>query len=134
MFGNAQVRHRAMQAACGESPPDLPLVETQIIDMTTDEIRPTDVGIVGEMIASVYPRGNCVDTHEARFPAGSYLSSGLMDTHVRPENSHLPPERCTEIVLAQGTTTVFWDPHGLANVPGVEGVRYVVDASRHLPL
>jgi adenine deaminase len=57
-----------------------------------------------------------------------------MDTHVHLESSHLPPERYAEIVLTQGTTAVFWDPHELANVLGVEGVRYAVDASRHLPL
>ena len=37
-------------------------------------------------------------------------------------------------MLAQGTTAVFWDPHELANVLGVAGVRYAVEASRHLPL
>ncbi len=57
-----------------------------------------------------------------------------MDTHVHLESSHLPPERYAEIVLTQGTTAVFWDPHELANVLGVAGVRYAVDASRHLPL
>ncbi len=57
-----------------------------------------------------------------------------MDTHVHLESSHLPPERYAEIVLTQGTTAVFWDPHELANVLGVDGVRYAVDASRHLPL
>ena len=43
-------------------------------------------------------------------------------------------ERYAEIVVAQGTTTIFWDPHELANVLGVAGVRYAVDASRGLPL
>lgn len=57
-----------------------------------------------------------------------------MDTHVHLESSHLPPERYAEIVLTRGTTAVFWDPHELANVLGVAGVRYAVDASRHLPL
>src|SRR5260370_34431729 len=37
-------------------------------------------------------------------------------------------------VVPQGTTTVFWDPHELANVMGVEGVRYATEASRNLPL
>ncbi len=55
-----------------------------------------------------------------------------MDTHVHL-SSHLPPERYAEIVLTCGTTAVFWDPHE-PNVLGVAGVRYAVDASRHLPL
>lgn len=134
MSSNAQVRRRAVQAARGESPFDLLLIDAQIIDMATGEIRPADVGIVGEMIASVHPRGSREDAHEVRSLAGGYLSPGLMDTHVHLESSHLPPERYAEIVLTRGTTAVFWDPHELANVLGVAGVRYAVDASRHLPL
>ena len=55
MSSNAQVRRRAVQAARGESPFDLLLIDAQIVDMATGEIRPADVGIVGEMIASVAP-------------------------------------------------------------------------------
>ena len=98
--------------------------------MATGEIRDADVGIVGEMIASVHPRGRrpmkCARCRAA-------ICRRLMDTHVHLESSHLPPERYAEIVLTQGTTAVFWDPHELANVLGVDGVRYAVDASRHLP-
>ncbi len=134
MSSDAQVRRRAVQAARGESPFDLLLIDAQIVDMATGEIGPADVGIVGEMIASVHPRGSREDAHEVRSLAGGYLSPGLMDTHVHLESSHLPPERYAEIVLTQGTTAVFWNPHELANVLGVAGVRYAVDASRHLPL
>ncbi|BAS41817.1 adenine deaminase [Klebsiella grimontii] len=134
MSSSAETRRRAVQAARGESPFDLLLTDAQIVDMATGEIREADVGIVGDRIASVHPRGSRSDAHERRSLAGCFLSPGLMDTHVHLESSHLPPERYAEIVLAQGTTAVFWDPHELANVLGVEGVRYAVAASRHLPL
>lgn len=134
MSSSAETRRRAVQAARGESPFDLLLTDAQIVDMATGEIRAADVGIVGETIASVHPRGSRSDAHERRSLAGCFLSPGLMDTHVHLESSHLPPERYAEIVLAQGTTAVFWDPHELANVLGVEGVRYAVAASRNLPL
>ncbi len=49
------------------NPPfDLLLIDAQIVDMATGEIRPADVGIVGEMIASVHPRGSREDAHEVR--------------------------------------------------------------------
>lgn len=134
MSSSAENRRRAVQAARGELPFDLLLTGGQIVDMVTGEIRAADVGIVGEMIASVHPRGSRSDAAESRDLRGAYLSPGLMDTHVHLESSHLPPERYAEIVLAQGTTAVFWDPHELANVLGVEGVRYAVAASRNLPL
>lgn len=134
MSSSAENRRRAVQAARGELPFDLLLTGGQIVDMVTGEIRAADVGIVGEMIASVHPRGSRSDAAESHDLRGAYLSPGLMDTHVHLESSHLPPERYAEIVLAQGTTAVFWDPHELANVLGVEGVRYAVAASRNLPL
>ncbi|EJF29863.1 MULTISPECIES: adenine deaminase C-terminal domain-containing protein [Enterobacteriaceae] len=130
----ADLRRRAVKAALGETPFDLLLINGRIVDMATGEIREADVGIVGTLIASVHPRGSREDAAQTHDLAGNYLSPGLMDTHVHVESSHLPPARYAEIVVAQGTTTVFWDPHELANVLGIEGVRYAVDASRNLPL
>ena len=74
MSSNAQVRRRAVQAARGESPFDLLLVDAQIVDMATGEIRPADVGIVGEMIASVHPRGSRADAHQRHALDGAYLA------------------------------------------------------------
>lgn len=131
---SAGERQRAVRAALGQTPYDLLLTNAAVIDMATGEIRPADVGIVGSLIASVHPCGTAAEAAETQDLAGAYLSPGLIDTHVHLESSHLPPERYAEIVVAQGTTTVFWDPHELANVLGVAGVRYAIDASRGLPL
>lgn len=129
-----QTRRRAIQAAKGEIPFDLLLTKANIIDMVTGEIRPADVGITDGLIASVHPTGSRDDSHETHDLSGLYLSPGFIDTHVHLESSHLPPARYAEIVLTQGTTAVFWDPHELANVLGLEGVRYAIDSSRNLPL
>ncbi|TFZ52686.1 adenine deaminase [Serratia proteamaculans] len=131
---NAGERQRAVKAALGQLPFDLLLTNAALIDMATGEIRNADVGILGALIASVHPCGTMSNALQTQDLAGAYLSPGLIDTHVHVESSHLPPERYAEIVVAQGTTTIFWDPHELANVLGVAGVRYAVDASRGLPL
>ncbi|MEP8551643.1 adenine deaminase [Enterobacter mori] len=131
---SAETRRRAVQAARGEMPFDLLLTNTRVVDMATGEIRDADVGIVGELIASVHPRGSRSDARETHDLNNQYLSPGLMDTHVHLESSHLLPARYAEIVLAQGTTAVFWDPHELANVLGIAGVRFAIEASRNLPL
>lgn len=131
---SAETRRRAVQAARGEMPFDLLLTNTRVVDMATGEIRDADVGIVGELIASVHPRGSRSDARETHDLNNRYLSPGLMDTHVHLESSHLLPARYAEIVLAQGTTAVFWDPHELANVLGIAGVRFAIEASRNLPL
>lgn len=128
------LRQRAVQAALGKTPFDRLLRNTRVIDMVTGEIRDADVGLVGHMIASVHPCGEFIQTENVDDLAGALLSPGLIDTHVHIESSHLPPERYAEIVVSQGTTTVFWDPHELANVLGVEGVRYAIESSRDLLL
>ncbi|CAM3734232.1 adenine deaminase C-terminal domain-containing protein [Rahnella bruchi] len=127
-------RQRAVQAALGKIPFDRLLINANVIDMVTGEIREADVGITGNMIASVHPRGKFSQAENVDDLTGRYLSPGLIDTHVHIESSHLSPEKYAEIVVAQGTTTVFWDPHELANVLGVAGVQYAVQASRNLPL
>ena len=130
----AETRRRAVKAARGETPFDLLLTHTRVVDMATGEIRDADVGIVGSLIASVHPRSSRNDALETHDLNNQFLSPGLMDTHVHLESSHLLPARYAEIVLAQGTTAVFWDPHELANVLGIEGVRFAIEASRNLPL
>ena len=128
------LRQRAVQAALGKIPFDRLLINANVIDMVTGEIREADVGITGNMIASVHPRGKFSQAENVDDLTGRYLSPGLIDTHVHIESSHLSPEKYAGIVVAQGTTTVFWDPHELANVLGVAGVQYAVESSRNLPL
>lgn len=91
MSSNAENRRRAVMAARGEIPFDLLLTGAQIVDMVTGEVREADVGITGEMIASVHPRGSRADAHQRHALDGAYLSPGLMDTHVHLESSHLLP-------------------------------------------
>lgn len=129
-----QNRRQVILSAKGERPFDLLLTNANIVDMVTGEIRPADIGITGSLIASVHPTGTRTDAKETHDLCGYFVSPGLIDTHVHLESSHLPPVRYAEIVLTQGTTAVFWDPHELANVLGLEGVRYAIDASRNLPL
>lgn len=128
------LRQRAIRAALGQIPFDRLLINAAIVDMVTGEIRDADVGLIGSMIASVHPRGKFTQAAHTDDLSGYFLSPGLIDTHVHIESSHLPAEKYAEIVVAQGTTTVFWDPHELANVLGVAGVQYAVQSSRNLPL
>jgi adenine deaminase len=65
---------------------------------------------------------------------GRFIAPGLIDGHVHFESSHMLPHHYASVVVPQGTTTIFCDPHELANVLGLEGVRYAVHASRGLPL
>lgn len=128
------VRLRAISAAQGREPFDLLLSGGTVVDVATLELREADVGIVGEMIASVHPRGKYPEAKVIHDVAGLYIAPGFIDGHVHFESSHMLPQHYAKTVLPQGTTTVFCDPHELANVLGVEGVRWAVTASRNLLL
>jgi len=128
------IRLRAIAAAQGRAPFDLLLAGGRIIDVATLELREADVGIVGAMIASVHPRGRFAGAKETHDLGGRVLAPGFIDGHVHFESSHMLPHHYAAVVVPQGTTTIFCDPHELANVLGVAGARYAVEASRGLPL
>ena len=127
-------RARAVEAAQGHAPFDLLLTGAEIVDVITGELRPADLGLVGPMIASVHPRDSRTDAAEIHDLSGRLLAPGLIDTHVHFESSHMLPHHYASVVVPQGTTTIFYDPHEIANVLGVPGVRYAVDSTRGLPL
>jgi len=131
---DAAMRNRAVQAAQGYVPFDILLSGGQVVDVITGEIRAADVGVVGSMIASLHEPGDRCDAATVYELQGRFIAPGFIDTHVHLESSHMLPHHYSNTVIPQGTTTVFWDPHELANVLGVEGVRYAADASRNLPL
>jgi len=100
----------------------------------TGELRKVDVGVTGAMIASVHSPGARSDAAVTYDATGKWICPGFIDTHVHFETSHMLPAHYAGQVVAQGTTTIFYDPHELANVFGLEGVRYAIEASRGLPL
>ena len=128
------VRARAIAAAQGDAPFDLLLTGGTLVDVGTGELRAADVGIVGPLVASVHEPGARDDSTEGFDCTGRFVAPGFMDLHVHFESSMLTPGAYAEAVCPRGTTTVFTDPHELANVAGVAGVRYAVEASRGLPV
>src|SRR6516162_5914045 len=128
------VRLRAIAAAQGKEPFDLLLTGGRVLDVATLELREADVGVVGPMIASVHPRRRLSQANETHDVSGLILAPGFIDAHVHFESSHMLPHHYASVVVPQGTTTIFCDPHELANVLGIAGMRYAVDATRDLPL
>ncbi|MEM2832809.1 MAG: amidohydrolase family protein, partial [Candidatus Caldarchaeum sp.] len=59
---------------------------------------------------------------------------GLIDAHVHIESSRLSPREFAHAILPRGTTTLIADPHEIANVLGRQGVQWMIEASRALPI
>ena len=130
----ADIRRRAVQAAQGLAPFDLLLVGGTVVDVATGELRAADVGIVGGLIASVHPPGERSDAAAIHHLAGQFLAPGFVDGHVHFESSNMAPADYATVVVPHGTTTAVWDPHEIANVAGIAGVRWAIEAARGLPL
>lgn len=59
--------------------------------------------------------------------ANQYIVPGFIDAHVHIESSLLTPSELAKVILPQGTTSIFTDPHEIANVAGIEGIQYMMD-------
>ncbi|MCO5732426.1 adenine deaminase [Rhizobium sp. SSA_523] len=128
------LRTKAVAAARGDAPFDRLIVNGVLIDMVTGEQRRADIGLVGPLIASVHAPGSRTDAMELIDAGNGYISPGLIDTHMHIESSMVTPAAYAGAVVPRGVTTIVWDPHEFANVHGVAGVRFAVDAARGLPL
>ena len=126
----------SVAAARGRAPLDLLISGARLVNVYTQEIYPAEIGIAGGVIVAVEPPGagprwQARQVIEAR---GKFALPGLVDTHVHIESSMMTPAGFAEAVLPLGTTTIVTDPHEIGNVLGLRGVRYMLEATRHLPL
>ncbi|MDQ6662468.1 MAG: adenine deaminase, partial [Chloroflexota bacterium] len=71
---------------------------------------------------------------EERDIQGRWLAPGLIDGHMHIESTMLLLSEFARIVVPRGITSVMLDPHEFANVRGVEGIRYVLESGKGLPL
>jgi adenine deaminase len=119
-----------IKATRGEVEADVLLRGGRVVNVFTHEIVETTVALHGDRILGFgdLPAREVVDLD------GRYVCPGLIDAHVHIEISMLPPHRFADAVLPHGVTSVVCDPHEIANVLGVKGVRYMLDVSEGLDL
>ena len=109
---------------------EIVLKGAKIIDTLKEKIYRGDVAINKGVITGI---GNYRGKEEIDL-RNKFLLPGLMDAHVHLESSMVTPGEYAKAVVPQGTTTVITDPHEIANVLGLEGIRYIMDSSEDLPL
>ena len=119
-----------IKLARGEEKADLLLRNARVVNVFSHEIIETDIAIAGDRIVGLgdYPAGQTIDLK------GLYVCPGFIDAHVHIESSLVPPPEFAKAVVPRGTTSVVTDPHEIANVLGIEGIRYMLAASEGLPL
>jgi adenine deaminase len=122
---------KLISVARGETPADLLLKNARIVNTFIGEIEQGDVAIYGDRIAGV---GDYDKAKEIIDLQGRFLAPGLINGHTHIESSMLHPARYAQAVVPRGTLTAVTDLHEIANVCGLEGIKFVMDWAPKLPL
>ncbi len=120
-----------LAAARGDVAADLVLRNGQLVNVISGEIYLTDIVIHDRHVVALgagYSGRREVDL------AGMFVAPGLIDAHVHIESSLVTPPEFARAVLPHGVTTVITDPHEIANVLGLEGMRFMLERAKNIPL
>ncbi len=117
-----------VRVARGDLPADLVLRGARLVNVYSGETYPADVAIYGSRIAAIGPN---YEGKEEIDLDGAYLAPGLIDAHVHIESSMVGVRQFAEAVVPRGVTSVIADPHEIANVLGLDGIRYMFDQAKY---
>ena len=123
-----EVALKLSKVALGIIPPDLIIKNTNWVNVQSREVIPnTTITISEGRFAYCGPDNNHPIEDSTHFidAEGQFIVPGLCDGHMHIESGMLTPARFTEVVAPHGTTSMFADPHEIANVLGMEGIRYM---------
>ena len=120
-----------IKTAKGELPADLVIKNAQLVNVLSEEIYNTDIAVTNGIIAGI---GKGYNGKEEIDVNGAYVSPSFIDGHVHLESSMLMPSEFAKLVVPSGTTTVIADPHEISNVMGLQGISFMREASKRLPL
>jgi adenine deaminase len=117
--------------ARGDARAELILRNAQLVNVLSGEIYTTDIVIDGGDVVTMatgYDAAQVIDLN------GRYVCPGFIDAHVHIESSLCTPPEFSRTVLAHGVTSVVTDPHEIANVLGVDGIRFMLERAKHGPI
>ncbi|MGQ9625602.1 MAG: adenine deaminase [Anaerolineae bacterium] len=121
---------KMIKVARGEEEADLILKNAKVVSVFSGDIHETNVAISHSRIVGL---GDYRAKKEMDLK-GLYLCPGFIDGHVHIESSMVTVPEFARAVVPQGTTSVVIDPHEIANVLGLDGIRYMLESSKYNPL
>ncbi len=132
----AESAPRLVAVAAGREPADLVMRGGKLVNVQTREILDWQVAVADGRFAFIGPdASHCIGPDTRVIEAdGRYLIPGLCDGHMHIESGMLTPAEFAAAVIPHGTTTMFTDPHEIANVLGLHGVRMMHDEALMQPI
>lgn len=113
----------------GDAPADLAIAGARVVNVFSGEILTGTLLLHGHRIAAVLPEGARFDAARTIDAGGAYAAPGFIDAHMHVESSMLLPHEFARLACAHGTTSAIFDPHEIANVLGIPGIRALMDDS-----
>ena len=132
-----EAQPRLVEVAAGRAPADMVIRGGGWVNVHSREVVPhMDLAIAAGRIAAVLPdaSANIGPGTQVIEAAGRFMLPGLIDAHMHVESGMLTPAGFAAAVIPHGTTTIFHDPHEIANVLGLPGVRLMRDESLRQPI
>ena len=121
-----------IDAAAGRRKADLVIKNCRIVNVLSGEIYSGEVAIFdGKIIGMGAAEYDGAEIFDA---GGKFLAPGFIDAHIHIESSYISPEQLGRIIVPRGTTSIIADPHEIANVCGLRGLRYMLDAAKRTKL
>jgi len=134
---NPHLTQTLVAVAMGRQPADLVICNGRWVNVHSGEILPgTDVAVVAGRVAYVGPDASHTIGPTTRVIEAKqrYLVPGLCDAHMHVESGMVTVTEFARAVIPHGTTSMFIDPHEIANVLGLPGVRLMHDEAATLPI
>lgn len=122
---------RIIKIAKGEQKADLVIKNAKLVNVLSEEIYETDIAIADNLVVGLAKNYEGIKEIDVK---GAYVTPGFIDGHVHIESSMLVPSEFAKMVVPSGTTTVVADPHEISNVMGLQGISFMREASKDLPL
>ena len=122
---------KLISVARGDTPADLLFKNANIVNTFTGDIEKGNVAIYEDRIAGIGDYNLAKQIIDLK---GNYLAPGLINGHTHIESSMLHPVQYAQAVITRGTTAVVTDLHEITNVAGLDGMRFVINWARRLPL
>ncbi|GAB4219659.1 MAG: adenine deaminase [Spirochaetota bacterium] len=122
--------------AMGRRKADMVIKNGTLVNVNTKELQEhIDVALYKGRIALVGDAKHCIgESTEIVDATGLFIAPGFMDGHIHVESSMLTVSQYSNAVVPHGTTAIFMDPHEIANVLGLKGVRLMLDEAKDVPL
>jgi adenine deaminase len=110
------------------------LKNAKVVNVFTEKIDFTNVLIEDDRITGIGDYYKDEDADVVEDLEGRFLCPGFIDGHIHIESTMMVPPSLAQAVLPHGTTAVVTDPHEIANVCGVDGIKYMLEMSENIPL